>query len=182
MTDTRILVLLGSLRADSLNRKLAETIRDQAPAGVLVEIFDGLDRLPFYNEDLDGSDAPEDAARLRTQVAAVDRILVVTPEYNGTMPAVVNNAIDWLSRPYGVGAITGKPLGVVGVTPTPYGGKWTHEDTLRSARIAGASVVEDVLVSQSALEVDVLTDPEVRDRLRTAIRRLVEFGSEHAAA
>jgi len=181
MTDTRILVLLGSLRADSLNRKLAETIREEAPAGVLVEIFDGLDRLPFYNEDLDGSNVPEDAARLRTHVDAVDRILVVTPEYNGTMPAVVNNAIDWLSRPYGAGAITGKPLGVVGVTPTPYGGKWAHEDTLRSARIAGAAVVEGVLVSQSALEVDVLTDPEVRDRLRTAIGRLVEFAHRAAA-
>ena len=45
------------------------------------------------------------------------------------MPAVLNNAIDWLSRPYGVGAIAGKPLGVVGVTPTPYGGKWAHDDT-----------------------------------------------------
>ena len=44
------------------------------------------------------------------------------------MPAVLNNAIDWLSRPYGVGAITGKPFGVVGATPTPYGGKWSHED------------------------------------------------------
>ena len=82
------------------------------------------------------------------------------------MPAVLNNAIDWLSRPYGVGAIKGKPFGVVGATPTPYGGKWAHQDTARSAGIAGAVVVEDVTVSQSALEVDVLADPEVLARLR----------------
>ena len=96
------------------------------------------------------------------------------------MPAVLNNAIDWLSRPYGTGAIKGKPFGVVGATPTPYGGKWAHADTARSAGIAGAIVVEDVTVSQSALEVDVLTDPEVLGRLRDAVTALVEYDAEAA--
>ena len=179
---TSILVLVGSLRAGSVNRRLAEAIRDQAPAGVTVELAEGLDSLPFYNEDLDGADVPATAAALRDRVAAADRLLVVTPEYNGTMPAVLNNAIDWLSRPYGVGAITGKPLGVIGVTPTPYGGKWAHEDTLRSARIAGAAVVEDVVLSQSTLEVDVFTDADVRARIDDAVRRLVDAGRETVAA
>jgi NAD(P)H-dependent FMN reductase len=179
---TSILVLVGSLRAGSVNRRLAETIRDQAPAGVTVELADGLDALPFYNEDLDGPDLPATAAALRERVAGADRLLVVTPEYNGTMPAVLNNAIDWLSRPYGAGAITGKPLGVIGVTPTPYGGKWAHEDTLRSARIAGAAVVEDLAVSQSSLEVDVFADADVRARIDDAIRRLVDAGQETVAA
>jgi NAD(P)H-dependent FMN reductase len=97
------------------------------------------------------------------------------------MPAVLNNAIDWLSRPYGVGALAGKPFGVIGVTPTPYGGKWAHEDAQRSARVAGAVVVEDVLVSQSSLEVDVLTDPEVLERLAAAVRTLVEYDATVAA-
>ena len=179
---TSILVLVGSLRADSVNRRLAEAIRDQAPDGVTIELADGLDTLPFYNEDLDGPDAPAPAAALRERVAAADRILVVTPEYNGTMPAVLNNAIDWLSRPYGVGAIIGKPLGVIGVTPTPYGGKWAHEDTLRSARVAGAAVVEDVVVSQSSLEVDVFADADVRARIDDAVLRLVDAGRETVAA
>jgi NAD(P)H-dependent FMN reductase len=179
---TSILVLVGSLRAGSVNRRLAEAIRDQAPEGVDVELADGLDALPFYNEDLDGPDVPAAAAALRERVSRADRLLVVTPEYNGTMPAVLNNAIDWLSRPYGVGAITGKPLGVVGVTPTPYGGKWAHEDTVRSARIAGAAVVEDVVLSQSTLEVDVFTDADVRARIDAAVRRLVDAGQETVAA
>ena len=182
MSDTRVLVLVGSLRADSLNRKIAETLRAQAPDGVTVEIAESLDALPFYNEDLDGDNVPAAAAALRDQVARADRVLAVTPEYNGTMPAALNNAIDWLSRPYGVGAIKGKPFGVVGATPTPYGGKWAHQDTARSAGIAGAIVVEDVTVSQSALEVDVLTDPEVLDRLRAAVQTLVDYDAEADAA
>ena len=182
MTDTRVIVLVGSLRADSLNRRIAEVLRDQAPAGVTLEIVDGLEQLPFYNEDLDGENVPAAAAALRDRVTAADRVLAVTPEYNGTMPAVLNNAIDWLSRPFGTGAIKGKPFGVVGATPTPYGGKWAHADTARSAGIAGAVVVEDVTVSQSALEVDVLTDPETVARLIGAVQALADFEPAPVAA
>jgi NAD(P)H-dependent FMN reductase len=182
MTDTRVVVLVGSLRADSLNRRIAEHLRAEAPSGVVVEIAENLAELPFYNEDLDnGTDVPAAALALREQVGAADRVLAVTPEYNGTMPAVLNNAIDWLSRPYGVGAIKGKPFGVVGATPTPYGGKWAHQDTARSAGIAGAVVVEDVTVSQSALGGDILADPEVVARLAAAVQTLVDHDEVAAA-
>jgi NAD(P)H-dependent FMN reductase len=179
---THVAVLVGSLRADSVNRQVAESLKAQAPAGVEVDIIDGLADVPFYNEDLDGAQAPAAAAALRDRVGAADRVLVVTPEYNATMPAVLNNAIDWLSRPYGAGAIVGKPLGVVGVTPTPYGGKWAHEDTQRSAKIAGAVVVEDVTVSQTSIDVDVLNDPEVQGKLRGALDTRVSYEAEVSAA
>lgn len=183
MTDTKIAVLVGSLRTDSVNRKLAEILVAQAPEGVTVEIVDGLELVPFYNEDIDNaSDIPHAAALLRERVAGADRVLAVTPEYNGTMPAVLNNAIDWLSRPYGAGALVGKPFGVVGATPTPYGGKWAHADALRSVGIAGAVPVEDVTVSQSALEVDVLTDPEVLARLTNAVQVLADYDADANAA
>jgi NAD(P)H-dependent FMN reductase len=182
MSQTRVAVLVGSLRADSVNRKLAELLRDHAPEGVTLDLVDGLDQLPFYNEDIDGTDVSAAAAAVRERVGLADRVLAVTPEYNGTMPAVLNNAIDWLSRPYGQSALTGKPFGVVGTTPTPYGGKWSHADTLRSATIAGAVVVEDVTVSQSSIDVDVLSDPEVLRKLQTAVARLVEFKQETVAA
>ena len=171
---TTVTVLVGSLRADSVNRKLAETLFVLAPEGVELRIAENLDQLPFYNEDIDGADVPAAAAALRQQVAESDRVLVVTPEYNATIPAVVNNAIDWLSRPYGEGALTGKPFGAIGVTPTPYGGKWAHEDARRSAKIAGAHVVEAVDFSQSSLEVDPLTDERVLANLRAALATLVE--------
>jgi NAD(P)H-dependent FMN reductase len=183
MSQIRVAVLVGSLRADSVNRKLAELLRDQAPADVTLDLVDGLAELPFYNEDIDTVDGvPATAAALRARVATADRVLAVTPEYNGTMPAALNNAIDWLSRPYGAGAIAGKPFGVIGTTPTPYGGKWSHADAARSARIAGAVVVEDVTVSQSSVDVDVLTDPEVLGKLHDAVARLVDFREETVAA
>ncbi|WP_299051888.1 NAD(P)H-dependent oxidoreductase [uncultured Nocardioides sp.] len=180
---TTVAVLVGSLRADSVNRRVAERLRDDAPEGVRLEIVEGLDLLPFYNEDVDvPGRTPEAAVRLRDQVGAADRVLAVTPEYNGTMPAVLNNALDWLSRPYGAGAVVGKPFGVVGVTPTPYGGKWSHADAARSAGIAGAAVVEDVTVSQSSIDVDVLGDEAVQQRLSDALATLVAAEAQPAAA
>ena len=179
---TRVVVLLGSLRADSMNRGLAELVAKRAPEGVEVEIAEGLGDVPFYNEDVDAAGAPATAQALRDLVSGADRVLAVTPEYNGTMPAVLNNALDWLSRPYGHGAIVGKPFGVVGTTPTPYGGTWAHADAARSAGIAGAKVVEAVVVSQPGVDVDVLADDEVRTRLLDALRLLVDAEPAAAAA
>jgi NAD(P)H-dependent FMN reductase len=179
--QTRVAVLVGSLRADSLNRRIADALQAQAPEGVVVDIIGGLDEIPFYNEELDGAEAPAAAQRLRTAIAIADRVLAITPEYNGTMPAVLNNAIDWLSRPYGAGAIVGKPFAAVGATPTPYGGKWAHEHARHSATIAGAQVVESIVVSESALEGDLLADPAAVARLLGALVTLVEHDTTVAA-
>lgn len=180
--STRVVVLLGSLRADSLNRRIVDVLESQAPAGVEIEVAEGLADIPFYNEEIDGDSVPAAAQRLRDQVGRADRVLAVTPEYNGTMPAVLNNAIDWLSRPYGQGAITRKPFAVLGATPTPYGGKWSHDDARRSARVAGADVLDHVVVSESALAGDILSDPEVVARLVGALTALVDHRPQVAAA
>ncbi|MDT5307597.1 MAG: hypothetical protein QOE48_3275, partial [Mycobacterium sp.] len=66
------------------------------------------------------------------------------PEYNGTIPASLKNAIDWISRPHGAGTISGKPLAVIGVSNGRYGGVWAHDDARKAASIAGASVLDDV--------------------------------------
>src|SRR3954464_3467115 len=175
MSQTRVAVLVGSLRAASVNRKLAELLREQAPDGATLDLVDGLGEVPFYNEDLDNEqDIPSSARALREQVGRADRVLAVTPEYNGTMPAVLNNAIDWLSRPYGVGALKGKPFAVVGATPTRFGGKWAHEDARRSATVAGADVVPDLVLSHSTLDADVFEDPEVFARFLGALVALVD--------
>jgi NAD(P)H-dependent FMN reductase len=180
---TRVIVLLGSLRADSYNRRIAERLQAEAPEGVTVEIATGLPDLPFYNEEIDNdADVPAAAQALRARVADADRVLAVTPEYNGTMPAMLNNAIDWLSRPYGVGALAKKPFAVVGATPTRFGGKWSHEDARRSATIAGADVVPDLVLSHSTLDADVFEDPEVFARFLAALVALVEHRPGAVAA
>ncbi len=176
MSDTRVLVLVGSLRADSFNRRFAEAIRAQAPAGVVIDIADGLGDVPFYNEDLDGASAPGPVVTLRDQIAAADRVLVVTPEYNGTMPAVLNNALDWASRPFGAGSIKGKPLAVVGASGGQYGGKWAHDDTRRSAKVAGADVIEDIVISHGfAWGADPVADAATVQSFVDALAMLVAY-------
>lgn len=146
--SVRILALVGSLRAGSHNRQLAEAAVKHAPEGAEIELYEGLAEVPFYNEDIDveGS-VPAAAARLRETAANADAFLLFSPEYNGTMPAVLKNAIDWLSRPFGAGAISGKPVAVVGTAFGQYGGVWAQDDARKSAGIAGATVLEDVKLS-----------------------------------
>lgn len=140
-----VAVLVGSLRRDSINRRLAELIARNAPQGVQVQIVDGLGELPFYNEDLDADGVRGDAVEaLRTQIGAADAVLLVTPEYNGGLPAVLKNAVDWLSRPYGAGALVDRPVGVIGAALGRYAGTWAREDARKAVGIAGANVVDAV--------------------------------------
>lgn len=153
MTEIKILALVGSLRAGSVNRQIAELAAEVAPEGVNVTVFDGLGEIPFYNEDIDDAmnseldRAPAQVAALRSAAAEADAALVVTPEYNGTIPAVVKNAIDWLSRPFGDGALKDKPLAVIGGSMGRYGGVWAHDETRKSFGIAGARVVDSIKLS-----------------------------------
>jgi NAD(P)H-dependent FMN reductase len=147
MADVKVLALVGSLRASSINRQLAELAAETAPDGVTVTVFDGLGDLPFYNEDIDNESVPASVVALRTAAADADAALVVTPEYNGSIPGVLKNAIDWLSRPFGNGALKGKPAAVVGGSFGQYGGVWAHDETRKSFGIAGPRVMEDLKLS-----------------------------------
>lgn len=148
----KVLALVGSLRAASINRQIAELAAAAAPDDVTVTVFEGLDELPFYNEEIDdamNADAPPLApvATLRAAAAEADAALVVTPEYNGSIPAVIKNAIDWLSRPFGDSALKGKPLAVIGGSFGQYGGVWAHDEARKSFGIAGARIVESIKLS-----------------------------------
>lgn len=149
----KVLALVGSLRAASINRQIAQLAAEVAPEGVTVTLFDGLGNLPFYNEEIDDATndavehAPAPVEALRAAAADTDAVLVVTPEYNGSIPAVIKNAIDWLSRPFGSSAVKDKPLAVIGGSFGQYGGVWAHDETRKSFGIAGARVVEAVTLS-----------------------------------
>ena len=155
MPDIKVLTLVGSLRAASVNRQIAELAADVAPDDVSVTIFDHLGELPFYNEDVDNeADVPASVTALRAVAAEADATLVVTPEYNGSIPAVIKNAIDWLSRPFGNSALKDKPLAVIGGAMGRYGGVWAHDETRKSFGVAGPRVVESIKLSVPFVSLD----------------------------
>jgi chromate reductase, NAD(P)H dehydrogenase (quinone) len=114
MSTYKIAVVIGSLRKDSFNKKLALALAKLAPADFTFEHL-RIDDLPLYNQDEDGNPlAP--VKRLKSEIAAAQGVLFITPEYNRSIPGVLKNAIDQGSRPYGQSAWAGKPAGVIGVS------------------------------------------------------------------
>lgn len=115
-----VAVLVGSLRKDSFNRKIALTLAEQAPPSLKLSIVD-LSALSIYNQDLDAT-PPAEWTAFRAQIKAADAVLFVTPEYNRSVPAVLKNAIDIGSRPYGQSVWGGKPGAVVSSSMGGIGG------------------------------------------------------------
>ncbi|WP_019936689.1 NADPH-dependent FMN reductase [Bordetella sp. FB-8] len=111
-----VVVLVGSLRKDSLNRKMANALEALAPPELKLEIVE-IGQLPFYNQDLEAEAAPPAWKDFRQRVARADAVLFVTPEYNRSVPAVLKNAIDVGSRPYGRSVWNAKPGAIVSVSP-----------------------------------------------------------------
>ncbi|MDR1748197.1 MAG: NAD(P)H-dependent oxidoreductase [Spirochaetaceae bacterium] len=111
-----IAVFAGSLRKDSFNRKVAETLIEAAPKTLKMEII-GIGDIPLYNEDLETGTPPPQWTALRERIRKADGVLFVTPEYNRSVPAMLKNVLDVTSRPYGKNVWNGKPGGIVSVTP-----------------------------------------------------------------
>jgi chromate reductase len=120
MTQKKIAVFVGSLRRESYNRKMAKALMALGPESLKLEII-GIGQLPLYNEDLD-NDTPATWTEFRERVAMFDGVLFVTPEYNRSVPAVLKNALDVGSRPYGKSVWNGKPCAVMSVSPGAIGG------------------------------------------------------------
>ncbi|WP_300726241.1 NADPH-dependent FMN reductase [Pseudomonas sp.] len=116
-----VAVLVGSLRKDSLNRKVALALAELAPANLKLNIVE-IGDLALYNEDIDVTPPPAPYTAFRDQVRAADAVLFVTPEYNRSVPAALKNAIDVGSRPYGQSAFNAKPGAVISVSPGAIGG------------------------------------------------------------
>lgn len=115
-----VAVIIGSLRKDSINRKLAQALQRIAPPSLALSIVE-IGNLPLYNQDND-ADPPQAAREFKTQIQNADAVLFLTPEYNRSVPGVLKNAIDTASRPYGQSAWDGKPGAVISVSPGAIGG------------------------------------------------------------
>lgn len=136
----KIAIIVGSLRKDSLNRRVARSIcaiRNDNLDCSMIEIGD----LPLYNQDHD-SDPPEQYVRFREQVAAADGVLFVSPEYNRGIPGVLKNAIDVGSRPYGKSVFDKKPAAIVTVSPGSIGGFGANHQIRQAAVFLNMPVMQ----------------------------------------
>lgn len=148
----QILGLSGSLRRDSHNTRLLEGTRTLLPSGVELVIFERLAEIPPYSED-DEHDASAAVAALKAAIAGADALLVATPEYNGSIPGALKNALDWASRPRATTPLQGKPAAVVGATTGLFGAVWAQADLRKVLSTIGARVVDRELPIGQADEV-----------------------------
>ena len=116
-----LLAISGSTRRGSYNTRLAHLVGKLRSSDRLAVVTD-LNRLPFYDADLEAVGTPPAVAELRSAVAAADAVVIITPEYNGTVPGVLGNAVDWLSRPPGQSVLRHKPVLVLSACPSRFGG------------------------------------------------------------
>jgi chromate reductase len=118
---TSVLAISGSLRARSFNSMLLDAAVRLAPAELAIEIYHGLADIPHYNGDLDTADPPATVADLRARIGAADALLISTPEYNYGTPGPLKNALDWASTPPDSSVLRGKPVALMGASPSPFG-------------------------------------------------------------
>lgn len=142
LQSSRVLAICGSLRKRSFNRAMLVAASENAPQGMTVELFDGLGAIPLFDEDLEEASGggTEPVRRLRSLVASADGILISTPEYNQSVPGLLKNAIDWLSRPAPEEVLSGKPVAIMGATSGPWGTRLS-QTTLRQVLYATGSPV-----------------------------------------
>jgi chromate reductase len=181
-----ILGISGSLRADSHNTKLlraaGELLEEQ---GIDFAVFDGLKDVPPYDEDDDVDPASVAVSRIREAVAEADGVFFATPEYNSSIPGVLKNAVDWVSRPLATNPLRNKPVAVVGASTGMFGAVWAQAELRKVLAATGARVVEgEVAVGHAQTRFDDdgnLTDDDVLEQLREVVSLLVDESRVSAA-
>ena len=170
-----ILGLAGSLRAGSLNAQLLRLAAEELPEGVELELYDGLADIPAYDQDLDDL-VPDSVAELKNAIAGADAVLVATPEYNGSVPGFLKNALDWVSRPIAESPMRGKPVAVIGASPGQFGAIWAQRELKKVLGVMSARVLDAELAVAKADRRLEGPDPELRDELRSVIAALASAG------
>lgn len=137
----RVLGISGSLRADSHNTALLRRAAEHLPGGIELEIYRGLREIPPYDDDALARGHPAVEA-LKGAISAADAVLFATPEYNGSIPGQLKNALDWVSRPAGESVIRNRPVAVISASTGQFGGVWAQAELRKVLGIMGARVVE----------------------------------------
>jgi chromate reductase len=146
-----ILAISGSLRQGSYNTALLVAAAEKLPPGVQVSFYDHLEEIPAFNEDR-VAERPEPVERLWDAVAEADGVLISTPEYNSSIPGVLKNALDWLSRPLIESPLRNKPAAVIGASTGMFGAVWSQAETRKVLSAIGARVLDHELPVPSADE------------------------------
>jgi chromate reductase, NAD(P)H dehydrogenase (quinone) len=182
----KVLAISGSLRKDSHNMRLLRALREEAPEGVEVTIWDGLKELPHYDADDDGVPGPPQVEAFRRLVRDADGVIFATPEYNSSVPGALKNALDWGSRPLATNAFRNKPVAVIASSAGAFGGVWAAAELRKVLAAMGARVTDvELAVGHSSEKFDDdghLVDHEVRQGLRDAITTLVAETTPNLAA
>ena len=172
----RILGISGSLRRGSHNTNLLRAAAELLPPGVELDVYDGLRDLPPYDADLDLHPADPAVEQLREAIAASDGVLIATPEYNGSIPGFLKNALDWASRPFPHNALRGKPVAVIGASTGLFGAVWAQAELRKVLGIIGADVIDlelPVGQAEAAFADDgQLIEPEQREVLSDLVHVL----------
>lgn len=185
MTAIKVAVLVGSLRKESFNRKLAKAVEQLAPSGFSFDHV-RIDNLPLYNQDFD-SEYPPVCQQLKAQIKAADALLFVTPEYNRSVPGVLKNAIDIASRPYGKSAWDAKPAAIVSVSPGAIGAFGANHHLRQSLVFLNMPTMTqpEAYVGQAATLVDDKGDfakPETREFLGKFLAAFARWIERNAPA
>ena len=174
----RVLAVSGSLRRHSYNTQLLRLAEELAPAGVEIELYDGLRAVPPYDADDDGQVVAAPVRQLRERIAAADAVLFATPEYNSSIPGQLKNALDWASRPFKTNPLRNKPVAVVGATTGAYGAVWAQAELRKVLGAIGARVVPgEVALAHAHERFDEegeLLDAEIRAGLAEVLRELIQ--------
>jgi chromate reductase len=174
----RILGISGSLRRESHNTRLLRGVRSLLPEGVELDLFEQLGEIPAFNEDEENRTPPAVAA-LNAAIAGADAVLVATPEYNASIPGVLKNALDWVSRPIASTPLMGKPAAVIGASTSLFGAVWAQAETRKVLSTIGARVVDrEIPIPQAdeALGADGLPlDDDARESLEATLTELIEL-------
>jgi chromate reductase len=147
-----ILGISGSLRQGSYNTALLHAAAELLPAGVELEIWGGLKEVPPYDQDDDASGAPAAVEELRSAVAGADAVLIATPEYNASIPGVLKNALDWVSRPVATNPLRNKPAAVVGASTGAFGAVWAQAEVRKVLATIGARALQTEVACRHAAE------------------------------
>jgi chromate reductase, NAD(P)H dehydrogenase (quinone) len=182
----KIAGITGSLRRASVNRMLLQAAAQALPVYADFAVWESMDRIPPFNEDWEADPAPVAVAELRQVIAHADALLIATPEYNGSFPGQLKNALDWASRPYGRSVLQGKPTAVISASPSPAGAAQAAADLRRVLSRARAAVLDVELAVPGAHAKfgpdGQLTDPELDRRLRTVAGELAQAGADRREA